>query len=173
MTAVSRPDGIIGLDFRQGGHRHEEESHETALAKYRVVRQETGSGEPIALRERGMDARAELLTVVLAEGFAGVMEMLEEDRRRLCGPRRLWRTDREAYRHGYVAGQLVLGERKIMVPKPRVRSLPGKELSCRCGSGSLRKIRCGGVFWSRSPWASARAATSEASKKCPRNSPVR
>ena len=81
------------------------------------------------LRERGMAARAELLAVVLAEGFAGVMEILEEDRERLCGPRRVWRTDREAYRHGYVAGQLVLGGRKVTVPKPRVRSLAGKELS--------------------------------------------
>lgn len=81
------------------------------------------------LRERGMDPRAELLDVVLAEGFAGVMEMLEEDRERLCGPRRMWRTEREAYRYGYVPGQLVLGGRKVTVPKPRVRSLAGKELS--------------------------------------------
>ena len=81
------------------------------------------------LRERGLDPRAELLEVVLAEGFAGVMEMLEEDRNRLCGPSRRWRSEREAYRHGYSEGPLVLGGRKVTIPKPRVRSLGGKELS--------------------------------------------
>lgn len=55
--------------------------------------------------------------------------MLEEDRERLCGPIRQWRAEREAYRHGFVDGPLVLGGRKVTIPKPRVRSLAGKELS--------------------------------------------
>src|SRR5258706_16114719 len=100
MTAVSRPDGIIGLV---------QDKEATVMKKNRTKQpsQNTELPRPASrspLRERGMDPRAELLDVVLAEGFAGVMEMLEEDRERLCGPRRLWRTEREAYRHGYGAG---------------------------------------------------------------------
>src|SRR4030095_13847241 len=41
------------VGFRQGGHRHEEESHETALAEYRVSPGEAGSGEPIAPSREG------------------------------------------------------------------------------------------------------------------------
>lgn len=89
----------------------------------------SGPASRSPLRERGLDPRAELLEVVLAEGFAGVMEMLEQDRERLCGPSRQWRSERQAYRHGYIDGPLVLGGRKVTVPKPRVRSVGGKEVS--------------------------------------------
>src|SRR5438034_9068942 len=63
------------------------------------------------LPEGGLDPRAALLEVVLAQGFVGVMQMLEEDRERLCGPSRLWQSERGAYRYGYVDGRLVLGGR--------------------------------------------------------------
>jgi len=56
------------------------------------------------------------------------MKMLEEDRERLCGPARRWQTERRAYRYGYDEGSLVLGGRKVRVPKPRVRSLKGREV---------------------------------------------
>jgi transposase-like protein len=36
--------------------------------------------------------------------------------------------EREAYRHGFDQGRLVLGGRKISVPKPRVRTVEGKEV---------------------------------------------
>ena len=80
------------------------------------------------LPEGGLDSRKALFEVVLAQGFAGVMQMLEEDRERLCGPSRLWRSEREAYRHGYGEGRLVLGGRKVLVPKPRVRGVNGREV---------------------------------------------
>jgi transposase-like protein len=56
------------------------------------------------------------------------MEMLEEDRQALCGPPRCWQKERTAYRHGYGEGQLVLGGRKVKLPKPRVRSVEGREV---------------------------------------------
>jgi transposase-like protein len=64
----------------------------------------------------------------LAEGFEGVMRMLEEDREALCGPERRWQADREAYRYGYDEGRLVLGGRRVKLPRPRVRSLDGREM---------------------------------------------
>ena len=51
--------------------------------------------------------------------------LLEADREALCGPLRRWQPDRQAYRHGYDEGQLVLGGRKVRVRKPRVRRAKG------------------------------------------------
>jgi len=68
------------------------------------------------------------LEVVLAQGFDGVMGLLEEDREALCGPARRWQAERQAYRHGHDEGRLVLGGRTVKIPKPRVRSLEGEEL---------------------------------------------
>ncbi len=129
MTAVSSPDGIIGLDFRQ----EETTVMKKNRTKHRSRKGEFASGRP-GLTSRSPlppvwpDPRAALFEVVLAEGFVGVMRMLEEDRERLCGPSRLWRSEREAYRHGYTEGRLTLGGRKVAVPKPRVRSLEGREM---------------------------------------------
>lgn len=75
-----------------------------------------------------LSPRARLLEVVLVQGFEGVMRMIEADRDTLCGPLRRWQPDRQAYRHGYDEGRLVLGGRTVKLPKPRVRSLAGKEL---------------------------------------------
>jgi transposase-like protein len=65
---------------------------------------------------------------VLDSGFENLMKTLEEDRELLCGPRRRWQPGRQAYRYGYDEGRLVFGGRKVRVPKPRVRSIGGREL---------------------------------------------
>jgi transposase-like protein len=65
---------------------------------------------------------------VLAEGFQGVMQILEQEREALCGPTRFWQPSRQAYRYGFDEGRLVLGGRTVKVPKPRVRSTEGREL---------------------------------------------
>ena len=75
-----------------------------------------------------LSPRARLLEVVLVRGFEGVMQMLEEDRETLCGPLRRWQPDRQAYRHGYDEGRLVLGGRTVKVPRPRVRAVNGREI---------------------------------------------
>ena len=75
-----------------------------------------------------LSPQARLFEVVLHMGFEGVLELLEADRERLCGPRRRWQSDRTAYRHGYDEGRLVYGGRTVKVTKPRVRSLDGREL---------------------------------------------
>ena len=48
--------------------------------------------------------------------------MLEEDRTALCGPRYAHRAERPASRAGSVSSGVVLGGRKVRVPRPRVRA---------------------------------------------------
>lgn len=74
-----------------------------------------------------LDPRARLMEVVLAQGFEGVLEMLEADREALCGPKGIWQPEREAYRYGHDEGRLVLGGRTVKVPRPRVRGVNGGE----------------------------------------------
>ena len=75
-----------------------------------------------------LSPQARLFEVVLHMGFEGVVELLEADRERLCGPRRRWQRDRTAYRYGHDDGRLVYGGRTVKVKRPRVRSLDGREL---------------------------------------------
>jgi len=69
-----------------------------------------------------------LMDLFRVSGLESLSRLLEEDREALCGPRGKWQAARNAYRHGYEESCLVLGGRKIRVPKPRARSLDGKEL---------------------------------------------
>jgi transposase-like protein len=69
-----------------------------------------------------------LRQMVLNVGFEVLTRLLEEDREQLCGPRKKKQTDRSAYRYGYDQGQLVLGGRKVSLPKPRVRGVEGGEV---------------------------------------------
>jgi transposase-like protein len=69
-----------------------------------------------------------LRDLVIGTGLQVLEAMLEEDRKDLCGPARKKQADRQAYRHGFDKGQLVLGGRKISVRKPRVRSTEGQEV---------------------------------------------
>lgn len=70
-----------------------------------------------------------LRELVLSAGFEVFAELLEEDRRRLCGPRYARPQERRAYRHGHGQGVVVLGGRQVRLRKPRVRSVSGEELS--------------------------------------------
>jgi transposase-like protein len=90
-------------------------------------------GEELARRRDGLTATLEVLRgdlrgFVLDAGYRIFLELLEEERELLCGPRYAHIGERRAYRHGYDEGRLVFGGRKISVPKPRVRSLDGKEV---------------------------------------------
>ena len=72
-------------------------------------------------------AKQALREVMLSTGTDVLMAMLEEDRAALCGPKHKQWEERENYRHGYDTGPLVLGGRKVVVRKPRVRSIGGDE----------------------------------------------
>lgn len=72
--------------------------------------------------------RGDLRAFVMDAGYRVFLDLLEEERELLCGSRYAHTEEREAYRHGYDQGRLVLGGRKISVPKPRVRTVDGKEV---------------------------------------------
>jgi transposase-like protein len=82
----------------------------------------------VPLPRSALDTRIALREFVLAAGTRALLEELEADRMLLCGPRSQFQSDRRAYRHGHDVGELVLGGRKVRVPKPRVRSVGGREL---------------------------------------------
>lgn len=75
-----------------------------------------------------LDTRLALRDFLLAAGLKEFRKVLEEDRTLLCGPKGRFQDERVAYRQGHDEGVLVLGGRKVRVPKPRARSVDGCEL---------------------------------------------
>lgn len=75
-----------------------------------------------------VDTRFALRDFLLAAGLKELRAVLEEDRTLLCGAKGRFQDERVAYRHGHDEGVLVLGGRKVRVPKPRARSVDGCEL---------------------------------------------
>jgi len=75
-----------------------------------------------------VDARQGLLATAMNAGLEVLRVMLENDRRRFCGPKGRPNPDREATRYGYDDGSVVLGGRRVAVRKPRVRTVSGEEV---------------------------------------------
>lgn len=75
-----------------------------------------------------VDANLALHELVVETGLQVLEALLEQDREAICGPKHQPQADRKAYRHGKDRGQLVLGGRKISIPKPRCRSVEGEEI---------------------------------------------
>ena len=88
-----------------------------------------GTGRRSELVEAIVEARTDLLGLVMNAGFGVLGALLEEDRGQLCGERHARGEQRRAYRHGYDEGSLVLGGRRVKVRKPRARSLEGEEMT--------------------------------------------
>ncbi len=72
--------------------------------------------------------RQTLLDTVLTSGTIQAIEMLRSQQEALCGPRYKQVADRKAHRHGSTAGSLVMGGRRVTLPRPRVRSVAGREV---------------------------------------------
>ena len=72
--------------------------------------------------------REALYETVLMSGLAYVSEVLEAEREAVCGPRYRHDGDRAAYRAGHSESSLVLGGRRVGVPRPRVRTVTGEEV---------------------------------------------
>jgi transposase-like protein len=72
--------------------------------------------------------RRTLLDTVITTGTVEAIRMLEQQRETLCGPKHAQDAERQAYRHGHCPGSLVMGGRRVTLPRPRVRSLEGREL---------------------------------------------
>jgi putative transposase len=74
-------------------------------------------------------ARESLLDAVILSGYGFVQQELEAERTALCGARYAHQEQRQAVRAGHVPSSLVLGGRRVEIPRPRARSLEGRELS--------------------------------------------
>jgi len=82
----------------------------------------------VHLRDILASSRGCLLNLSVRIGLRILGAMLEEDRVRLCGPKRYPDPNRSATRYGADDGQVVLGGRRVAIRKPRVRSVEGKEI---------------------------------------------
>ncbi len=72
--------------------------------------------------------REDLRAFVVRSGMQALGELLEEERAALCGPRYRHDPERTHSRAGYAPGELVLGGRRVSVPRPRVRDVDGREV---------------------------------------------
>ncbi len=86
------------------------------------VRQEAkGGGLAEALREG-------LRALVVTAGLHAMQDLLEQERRAVCGPRYAHQPERQASRAGHARGELVLGGRRVAVKRPRARTNEGREV---------------------------------------------
>src|SRR5574342_1088982 len=72
--------------------------------------------------------RRTFLDTVITTGSIQAIRMLKQQVEALCGPKHAQSEERRAYRHGHCPGSLVMGGRRVGLPRPRVRSLEGREL---------------------------------------------
>ena len=100
----------------------EEEAAVKKTGKSRVEEQ-ARSQRYLALKEL---AREALWETVIFSGLAYAEEVLEEERRAVCGERYAHLPDRIAMRAGHVASSLTLGGRLVKIDRPRVRGAAGE-----------------------------------------------
>ena len=73
-----------------------------------------------------VDTKTELFELAMRSGLRVFTAMLEEDRTAICGPRYAHEPDRPASRAGTAPSEVVLGGRKVALPRPRVRTAAGE-----------------------------------------------
>jgi transposase-like protein len=100
------------------------------MKKSRIVALPAGVESPrhLPLVDLLVDARTELFELAVRSGLKVLTTMLEEDRTALCGPRYAHVAQRRASRAGSVRSEVVLGGRKVVVRRPRVRA-DGQEVA--------------------------------------------
>jgi putative transposase len=84
---------------------------------------------PLPLLDVLADTRTAFFGLCLDAGQQVLTAMMEHDREQLCsGPKNVPDPRRRAYRSGSTRGEVTLGGRRILVPRPRAPSLTGHEL---------------------------------------------
>ena len=71
-------------------------------------------------------ARRGLRELVIGSGMSVLQAILEAERSELCGARYSRGERRRAHRYGYAPGELVMGGRRVSVPRPRARGSAGE-----------------------------------------------
>jgi len=79
----------------------------------------------IALGDIVEDMREGLLALAVGTGLQVMASMMEADVAALAGPKGRHDPDRSAVRHGYGAGSVTLGGRRVPISRPRVRTVDG------------------------------------------------
>ena len=95
-------------------------------ARNRATREEIATQLPLALADV---VRRDLREFVVNAGVTALATMLERERTDTCGPRYAHTPDRRARRNGHAEGELVMGGRRVRVPRPRARTLDGREVA--------------------------------------------
>ena len=73
--------------------------------------------------------KALLREFVTDKGLEAVRTVFAEEAAALAGVKKRHRADRTAHHWGYASAELTLGGRRVVLPRPRVRSIDGRELS--------------------------------------------
>jgi transposase-like protein len=118
----------MGLLSKGGTTVMKKHGTKSTVAEPPIVSLTPASVGQITLPRLALDTRQRLREFVLLAGMEALAREMEDDRTLLCGPKGAFQDDRRAYRHGHDVGTLVLGGRKVRMPKPRVRSVEGDEL---------------------------------------------
>ena len=84
---------------------------------------------PLPLLDVLADAKTAFFGLCLTAGQQVFQTMMEHDREQLCGPKNVPNPDRRAYRGGSSPSEVVLGGRRIVLPRLRARSVAGEELT--------------------------------------------
>jgi transposase-like protein len=84
---------------------------------------------PLPLLDVLADAKTAFFGLCLLAGQQVFETMMEQDRLQLCGPKNVPNPDRQAYRGGSAPSEVVLGGRRIVLPRLRARSVAGDELT--------------------------------------------
>jgi putative transposase len=83
---------------------------------------------PLPLIDVLADLQTSFFGLCLTAGRQVFQAMMEQDREQLCGPKNVPDPDRRAFRGGSAPSEVVLGGRRIAIPRLRARSTEGKEI---------------------------------------------
>jgi hypothetical protein len=84
---------------------------------------------PLPLVSVLADAKTAFFGLCLTAGQQVFQAMMEHDREQACGPKHLPNPHRQAYRGGSAPSEVVLGGRRIVLPRLRARRVTGEELA--------------------------------------------
>ena len=84
---------------------------------------------PLPLIDVLADMKTSFFGLCLAAGQQVFRAMMEQDREQLCGPKHRPNPERCAIRGGSAPSEVVLGGRRIAIPRLRARSTDERELS--------------------------------------------
>lgn len=123
------PESCRGVGTRVNRQEHHEEG--TAVRK-NYQNKKIDTNQPavpetvsVALTELAGEVHEGLLALAVGAGLQVLAAMMEADVTAVCGPKGRHDPARTATRHGYGAGSVTLGGRRVPVTRPRMRALDG------------------------------------------------